>query len=79
MSFTKEGQTVTLQGISSEESSYTCVALSAIQMGELDPIPPEMQLLVEEFADVFATPIELPPRSIVIIKFLLFQGQGLYP
>ena len=59
---TKEGQTVTLQGISFEEHSYTCVAPSAIQMGEPDQISPEMQLLVEEFADVFATPTELPPK-----------------
>ena len=43
-------------------------------MGELDPIPPEMQLLVEEFADVFATPTELPPRRHCDHKIPLIPG-----
>ena len=74
MSFTKEGQTITLQGISSEEHSYNCVALFAIQMGEADQIPPEMQLLVEAFADVFATPTELPPKRPCDHKIPLIPG-----
>ena len=62
MSFSYEGSVVTLQGINATEYTYACVSISTIQVTEPTAAPVEMQQLIDEFADVFAAPTELPPR-----------------
>lgn len=74
LSFNKEGQTVTLHGIRSEECSYTCVSIFAIQVEGQAAITPEIQLLLQEFADVFETPTQLPPRRDCDHKINLIPG-----
>ena len=53
LSFNKEGHTVTLHGIGSEECSYTHVSISAIQAEGQATVTPKIQLLLEGFANVF--------------------------
>lgn len=77
LSFTKEGQTVNLHGIGSEECTHTCVSLSAIQVDEQAPVPPEMLVILDELVDVFAIPKELPPRRNCDHKIPLIPGARL--
>lgn len=62
LSFCEEGQTITLHGVPPEESPFVCAAISLDEIDEQAPVPPDIHVMLEEFADVFEAPTELPPR-----------------
>lgn len=64
MQFQYQGSLITLQGDVCSAFAYTCVELSLLSDVPIVacPNPPEIQSLLEQFADVFATLSGLPPR-----------------
>ena len=74
LSFTKAGQIVTLHEFGAEDCTYTCIAISAVQMDEHDEIPLEIRSILDAFADGFETPTQLPPRRSCDHKIPLIPG-----
>ena len=62
MSFPLHGQSVTIQGAAPIEFPYTIIELSVVTDENAPTLIPEIQELIEEYKDVFAVPVGLPPE-----------------
>lgn len=62
MSFPVQGNIVTLQGAEPVEFAYTIIELSIVTDENAPVVLPEIQELVDQYKDVFAIPVGLPPE-----------------
>ena len=74
MSFPLHGKTVTIQGATPVEFSYTIIELSVITDENAQTVLPEIQELLDEYKDVFAIPTRLPPERVCDHSIPLIPG-----
>lgn len=63
-----------LQGHPPAVFDLTVVELQLIQEQQSNPVPDEIQLLLDQFSDVFAAPTQLPPRRACDHQIPLIAG-----
>lgn len=62
LSFVHEGKDVTLLGTAAMLPEITIVELCSLLSTRSEPVDPAVQLVLDQFQQVFAAPTELPPR-----------------
>lgn len=74
LAFDHLGQRIILQGHPPAEFDITVVELQLIQGQQTEDLPEEIQGLLDNFSEVFTTPIGLPPRRACDHKIPLIAG-----
>lgn len=74
LSFSDQGTSVTLQRILPTEFAMQVVSISSLQGLATEPVPPELQAILDKHATIFDSPTGLPPRRAQDHKIPLIPG-----
>jgi hypothetical protein len=74
LSFDYDQALVFLQGEPPQQFACTVVELQLMQQCKPEQIPDDVQLLLNQFAEVFQKPVSLPPRRACDHKIPLMEG-----